>query len=557
MRYRSIRTALALLTLIVAAAACAPSQEPVPSAPASGPESDISERLARYTQVELGADLSGLSDGQRQMVGLLIEAAQEIDGIYWQQAYGDPAELLASAGDPDTLRLVELNFGPWDRIRGNEPFLAGFPAKPAGANFYPADVTTEEIEAAGDPSLTDLYTIVRRDEDGRLFATPYHEAFAARTEIIAEKLEAAAALAEDPEFRHYLELRADALRADDYQASDFAWMDTKNNAVEVVIGPIETYEDQLLGAKATHEAYVLLKDRAWSERLSRYAAFLPGLQRSLPVDDRYKAETPGTDADLNAYDVLYVGGDANAGSKTIAINLPNDPEVQLQKGTRRLQLKNVMRAKFDSILVPIATELIVPEQREHVTFDAFFANTMFHEVAHGLGVKNTLDGAGTVREAMLEQASWLEEGKADVLGLHMITQLHEQGELGDADLMDNYVTFVASIFRSVRFGPTSAHARANLVRFSLFREMGAFTLDEETGYYTIHVDRLQEAMRSLSERILVLQGDGDRAGAAALYDQAGIIGPELQAALDRLADRSIPVDLIYRQGTGELRGSED
>lgn len=524
------------------------------SAPPAGPtslpeqEADIAARLARYTEFDLLADLDALGAGDRAMIPHLIAAAESMNAIFWQEAYGDPEPLLAGLGSEDARRLVAINFGPWDRLDANAPFLAGVEPKPAGANFYPPDTTREQIEAAADPALLDLYTLVRRDDDGGLIAVPYRAAFADRVARAAGHLRAAAALAEDQGFSRYLQLRATALESDEYQASDLAWMEMTDNAVDLVIGPIETYEDQLLGAKAAHEAYVLLKDREWSGRLGRYAELLPSLQRGLPVEDRYKSEQPGSDAQLNAYDVLFVAGDANAGSKTIAINLPNDEQVQLQKGTRRLQLKNAMRAKFDAILAPIADELIDPAQRSHVTFDAFFANTMFHEVAHGLGIKNTIDGTSTVREALQEQASWLEEGKADVLGLYMIDALHERGELGEADVLDNYVTFVASIFRSIRFGTTSAHGRANLVRFNYFAEQGAFTYDGASGTYRVDPAGLQSAMRSLSERILHLQGDGDRAGVAALYEEMGVVGPDLQAALDRLADRQIPVDLVYRQG---------
>ena len=292
---------------------------------------------------------------------------------------------------------------------------------------------------------------------------------------------AAAELAEDPGFERYLELRADALLDDDYRASDLAWMEMKDNAIDVVIGPIETYEDQLFGYRAAYEAYVLIKDLAWSERLARFAQYLPELQAGLPVPDAYKAEIPGSDADLNAYDAVYYAGDCNAGSKTIAINLPNDEEVQLEKGSRRLQLKNAMQAKYEKILEPIADVLIDESQREHITFDAFFANTMFHEVAHGLGIKNTIDGSGTVQLALQEYASSMEEGKADILGLYMITELHRAGELGDVDLRDFYVTFMAGIFRSIRFGAASAHGKANMVRFNFFEEQGAFVRDPETG----------------------------------------------------------------------------
>ena len=297
-------------------------------------------------------------------------------------------------------------------------------------NFYPADLDKTQFEATATDDMKSLYTNVVRDEAGNLQAQAYHQVYAEPLQQAAELLKQAAAMAEDEGFKNYLNLRAEALVTDEFKASDLAWMDMKNNAIELVIGPIETYEDQLFGYKAAYEAYVLIKDMAWSEKLAKFAAFLPQLQAELPVDDAFKQETPGTDSDLNAYDAIYYAGHSNAGSKTIAINLPNDESVQLEKGTRRLQLKNVMQAKFEKILVPIANEVVAPEQRKHITFNAFFANTMFHEVAHGLGVKNTINGQGTVRTALKELASPIEEGKADILGLYMVEKLHKMGGIG-------------------------------------------------------------------------------------------------------------------------------
>lgn len=314
-------------------------------------------------------------------------------------------------------------------------------------------------------------------------------------------------LAEDPGLKKYLELRSLAFLDDNYKASDLAWMEMKNNTLDIVIGPIENYEDQLFGYKSAHEAYVLIKDKKWSAKLARYATFLPELQKRLPVDSIYKSEIPGTDSDLNAYDVVYYAGDCNAGSKTIAINLPNDEEVQLEKGTRRLQLKNAMKAKFDHIMLPISEVLIDESQRKHVTFDAFFANTMFHEVAHGLGIKNTINNKGAVRTSLKELASALEEGKADILGLYMVLQLHKKGEI-DGDIQDYMTTFMAGIFRSVRFGASSAHGKANMIRFNFFKEKEAFTKTEK-GTYKVNFAKMETAMKELSELILTLQGNGD------------------------------------------------
>jgi hypothetical protein len=514
----------------------------------------VAPLLAQYATVSLTADPSSLSDAERRMVPLLIEAARHMDPPFWDQAYGDPDSLLSDLDD-GYRRYAMYNYGPWDRLAGDSAFVPGVGPKPPGANLYPADMTREEFEAfvAAHPDQADamqsLYTLIRRGEDGALRAVPYHVAYLAHLDAAAGKLREAAALAEDPALARYLMLRAEALVTDEYQPSDLAWLDMKDNTLDVVIGAIETYEDQLFGYKAAYEAYVLVKDRAWSERLSRYAALLPGLQRGLPVPDAYKREMPGTSSDLNAYDAVYYAGQANAGSKTIAINLPNDPDVQRAKGTRRLQLKNAMRAKFDRILVPIAGLLIADDQRHHVTFDAFFANTMFHEVAHGLGITTTLAGNRTVREALREHASALEEGKADILGLWMITSLFEQGEIPEGDVRDNYVTFLASVFRSVRFGASSAHGKANMVRFNFFAERGAFTRDDATGAYRVDFDAMRDATRELSELILRLQGDGDYDGAARLLAERGVIGTPLRFDLDRLADARIPVDIVFAQGT--------
>jgi hypothetical protein len=284
--------------------------------------------------------------------------------------------------------------------------------------------------------------------------------------------------------------------------------------------------------------------------LAKFSQYLPELQKDLPVDAAYKKEVPGTDSDLNAYDVVFYAGDCNSGSKTIAINLPNDEEVQLQKGTRRLQLKNAMRAKFDKILVPISDMLTQEDQRKHITFDAFFENTMFHEVAHGLGIKNTIDGKGTVRNALKEHSSALEEGKADILGLYMIQQLNAKGDL-EGNFKDNMVTFMAGIFRSVRFGASSAHGKANMIRFNFFKEKGAFTRNTD-GTYKVNFDKMETAMKDLSNVILTLQGNGDYDGVADLVAKSGVISDELQADLDRLGAASIPVDVIFEQGTEVL-----
>ncbi len=511
-------------------------------------KTEIEKKADEFVSFKLTTDLSVLTEKEKQMLPHLFQAAQIMNEIFWMEAFGDKEEVLAKATSPAMEKFIRINYGPWERLSANEPFIEGYGEKPAGANFYPVDMTKAEFEAWEEPSKTSLYTLIRRDEDGKLKAIPYHEAFSKQIKEAVGHLRQAAELAEDEGLKKYLELRAEALLTDEYYESDVAWMDMKTNTIDFVVGPIENYEDQLFGYKAAHEAFILVKDKAWSKKLEKYAALLPDLQKALPTADQYKSEMPGSDSDMNAYDVIYYAGDCNAGSKTIAINLPNDEQVRANKGSRKLQLKNSMQAKFDQILMPITDLLIVKEQRGHVKFDAFFENTMFHEVAHGLGMGNTVDGSQTVREALKETYTSLEESKADILGLWVVYKLNEMGEFTDKDLMDNFVTFMAGIFRSVRFGAASAHGKANMIRFYYFQEKGAFERDAETGMYRVNFEKMKQAMIDLSDLVLTIQGDGDYEQSKSLLKEKGFIREELQLDLDRIGEAGIPVDIVFEQG---------
>jgi hypothetical protein len=558
-----IFTRLTLISTLLVLTACQQAENPAPAKPvAAAPEAveqPVSENAPKpasrfdiYATVRLTADLSNLSERQRQMIPLLVDASKIMDELFWKQSYGDKNSFLAGIEDPATRRFADINYGPWDRLAADQPFIEGAGPKPLGARLYPADMSKQEFEAWQQEGKDGLYSLVQRQDDGKLKLVPYCTAYEKELKQAAALLRQAAGLADDAEFANYLQMRATALLNDDFQPSDMAWMDMKNNPVELVIGPIETYEDRLFGYRAAYEAYILIKDMVWSERLARFAQYLPELQTGLPVPDEYKQEVPGSDADLNAYDVVYYAGHSNAGSKTIAINLPNDEEVQLAKGTRRLQLKNAMLAKYNQILVPISGVLIAEDQRQHISFDSFFGNTMFHEVAHGLGIKNTLDGQNTVRRAMKEHASALEEGKADILGLYMVQKLREKGEITEGELMDDYVTFLAGIFRSIRFGASIAHGKANMIRFNFFENAGAFSRDEASGTYRVKLPEFERAVKDLSEKLLTLQGNGDYAAVDAFVAEMGNVSNNLQADLDRLAAASIPVDIVFEQGTEVL-----
>ena len=542
-----IKNLVMILTLGAATMSCANSAK-------EETKTNYADLTKQYAKVQLTSDISHLSDNEKQMLDYLYEIGNIMDDIFWTQQFGgDKEAFLNSIQDPDARLFAEINYGPWNHFDNLASFLPEYGEMPAGAGFYPTDMTKEEFEAWDNPDKTSLYTLIQRDENGQLQAVWFHDAYAEQINRVAELLNKAADLAGDKEFADYLRLRAKAVLTDDYFESDMAWMDVRNNNVDFVVGPIENYVDALYGYKAAHEAFILIKDQAWSKQLARYAELLPVLQTQLPVAEEYKQEKPGADADLAVYDAVFYGGDCNMAGKTIAINLPNDEQVQLQKGTRKLQLKNAMKAKFDHILAPISDVLMTPESRANVKFEAFFANVMFHEVAHGMGIKNTLDGQGTVRHALKEQYSGIEEAKADILGLYLITKLHEMGEYDNSTLEENYTTFMAGIFRSVRFGASSAHGKANMLTFNFLEKENAFTRNEE-GLYAINFEEMKVAVAKLGGEILKAQGDGNYEFVKEWIATEGVIKPTLQADLDKVNGMGIPTDIYYEMSPELLIG---
>ncbi len=509
--------------------------------------SEMQKKVNEYAVVKLTTDLSKLTENEKQMIPILLEVAQIMDDIFWEQTWGNKNALLDTIKDPYAKQFAAINYGPWDRLDENKAFIAGIGEKPKGANFYPVDMTKEEFEKWNDANKASQYTLVVRNEDKSLKSVWFHEAYAEKIKKAANLLLKAAQLAEDTGLKKYLTLRSKALLNDDYFASDMAWMEMKTNTLDFVVGPIENYEDELFGYKAAHEAALLVKDKEWSAKLEKFAAMLPELQKQLPCDPKYKKEVPGTDSDLNAYDILFYAGHTNSGGKTIAINLPNDEKVQLAKGSRRLQLKNAMQAKFDKILVPIAEVLIDTAQRKNVKFDAFFGNVMFHEVAHGLGIKNTITGKGNLRQALKEQYSGWEEAKADVVGLWMVAWLIDKGELTGITVEDAYVTYMAGLIRSVRFGAAEAHGKANMMCFNFFEDKKAFSRNSD-GTFKVDIEKTRQAINEWSAFILSVEGDGDYDKAVTYMKENGKVRPELQAGLDLLKSANIPKDVVFEQG---------
>ena len=513
---------------------------------------EMKKKVEQYAPFVLKYDIGQLSREEAELVGIFIQIADVMDDIYWEQAFGqDNRKRLRELKDPYMRQFAEIQYGAWDRLDAERPFIPGYGPKPAGANFYPKDMTKEEFEKLDDPMKTSQYTILQRNGKGDLEVIPYHKAYEKYLKRVYELLDKAIELAKDDGLRKYLETRREALSTDNYFESDMMWMDMKDSRLDIVFGPIENYEDALYGYKTAYEAFVLIKDEEWSNDLARFTKMLPELQKQLPCDPKYKKEVPGTESDLNVYDVIYYAGDCNAGSKTIAINLPNDEKVQLKKGSRRLQLKNAMEAKFQNILVPIANLMISKEQLKNIKFDAFFSNVCYHEVAHGLGIKNTVTGKGNVRQALKNQYSAWEEAKADICGLYIVQTLIERGEIKGITVEDAYVTYLAGLLRSVRFGATEAHGIANMMCFNYMQDKGAFTRNKE-GKYVVDSKKMRAALESWAALVIKTEGEGDYDAAKAYADKNGKVRPDLAKDLKAIEKANIPLDIRYEQGAKVL-----
>ena len=506
-------------------------------------ESDLKEKVESYAVVEVTSPLyDALSENDKKIVDLFRQAGEIMDGLFWKQTFGDKAEIEALP-DGYAKTYAMINYGPWDHLDNNAPFVKGYGVKPLGCQYYPQDMTMEEWEAFDDPDKLSLYTVIRRDENGALKTVWYREEYKEELDKVCALLEEAAALTTNEGMRTYLTERVKAFRTDDYLASDLAWMDMKDCNMDIVIGPIENYDDHLFESKAAYECFILLKDEKRSANLAKYVGLLPTLQTMLPCAPEYKTFVPGTSSDLNVYDAIYYAGDCNAGSKTIAINLPNDERVHAAKGARRLQLYNSMMAKFNKIVMPIGEVLMTPEQLKYLSPDAFFWNVTFHEVAHGLGVKQTINGKGTVDAAMGSEKTTWEEAKADILGLFMVNKLIEMGEITDITKEESVATFIAGIVRSVRFGFASSHGKANMMCYNYMEEHGAFSRNEE-GKYVVDFEKAPAVIDSWANLILETQATGNFEFAQKYAAEHASISKGLEADVAKVNEAGIPRDIV-------------
>ncbi|MBQ7195674.1 MAG: Zn-dependent hydrolase [Bacteroidales bacterium] len=525
-----------LISFIAAAALCACD---------NSHKSPLARKVAEYAPYTIETpDLSGITDNGKEVLNLYRFAADEVNAIYWKQYFGDRENLMSLLTDPYQKAFAEINYGPWDRVDGTS-FVEGYADRLPGAGFYPADMTKEEFEAWDNPDKLSPYTMIRRAEDGTLQAVWYHDAYREHIAKIANYLSAAADITIKPSVRNYLLSKAEALQSDKYYDSGIAWLEMNDSKMDLVIGPNETADDQLFGIKRSYEAFVLLKNEAKTEELMQYVSRIAELRDALPGDPAYKTFLPGTGSNIFSCDALYYAGKANAGIKVMAVNLPFDPDVQRDKGTRTILLDNIIRAKYNSIIAPSGDVLLTPDDATHLSPDAFYWNVVFREVAHGLGVRETVNGKGSVEEALGSSALCFEEVKTLAAGVLLVCKLQEHFDIRHIFTKeDALTTFFVTLVRAERFGEGSALGRANTMVYNYLREAGAFEL-RPSGQYAISHDKMFDALSSLVASVLEIQATGDATGAVGMEQKYSHRSAEFSADLRNLSLENIPMDIRF------------
>ncbi|MCC7123284.1 MAG: hypothetical protein IT178_00435 [Acidobacteria bacterium] len=552
-------TASSLVTLLAACSgpATAPATPPAAGQPDDPAVTALRASVARFAPTDVSADVSGLSAGDRTALTHLVRAAQVMDALFLRQVWAGNEALLTTLVTDRTavgearLRAFLVNKGPWSRLDHNEPFVSGVPAKPPSANFYPADATKADVDtwintlpAAAKTQATGFFTTIRRGADGRLTAVPYSAEYQPELALAAEHLRAAAAATTDASLKAFLESRAAAFTSNDYYDSDVKWMEL-SGAIEPTIGPYEVYEDEWFNYKAAFEAFITVKDATESAHLQQFAGALQDIENNLPIDAKYRNPSLGAMAPIAVVNVVFSAGDANRGVQTAAFNLPNDERVIREKGSKRVMLKNNQQAKFDKVLVPISKIALAGADQANVAFDAFFTHILMHELMHGLGPHDiTVNGrATTVRQELKDTYSAIEEAKADISGLFALQHLVDRGQLDKKYEQTMYTTFLASAFRSIRFGINEAHGRGQAIQLNYLLDRGAFRVDE-AGTFSVDAAAIRDGVRALTAEIMTLQAEGDYAAARRMIDTLGVVRPPVQAVLDKLA--GVPVDIEPR-----------
>jgi hypothetical protein len=562
------------LTLVTALAACSqPAAPPTNSSPASAtstarPAADeLSRKIARFAPTDLAADISGLPPNEREALTHMIRAAQVMDALFLEQVWaGNEAllfDLLRDGSDQGKTRLHAflINKGPWSRLDHNEPFIGAVPPKPASGSYYPAGANKEAIEkwfeslpAAERTHATGFFTTIRRGPDGRFTAVPYSTEYQGELALAADHLRAAARATSQPSLKAFLDARAAAFISNDYYESDVRWMEL-DATIEPTIGPYEVYEDEWFNYKAAFEAFITVKDQSESQKLQKFAGALQEIENTLPIDPRYRNPKLGALAPIAVVNTVFSAGDGNRGVQTAAFNLPNDERVIREKGSKRVMLKNTQEAKFSKVLVPISRIALAPADQSSVAFEAFFTHILMHELMHGLGPHDiTVNGrATTVRQELKDTYSTIEEAKADISGLFALQFLVDRGQLDKSFERTMYTTFLASAFRSIRFGINEAHGRGQAIQLNYLLDRGAFTVASD-GTFAVDAAKIRDGVNALTGEMMTLQAEGSYTKAKSMIESLGVIRPETKIVIDRLADVPVDIEPRFTTAADVLRG---
>jgi peptidase M49-like protein len=540
-----------IVASIVAAGAVRAQERSIPNL------EQLKTMTARFAPVDLSADVASLPANERQALARLVEAAKVMDTLFLRQVWaGNETMLLDLLQDTSELGRARLHYflinkGPWSRLDENAPFIPGAPKKPEQANFYPAGATKEEVEAwiatlsgAQRAFAIGFFTTIRRNPEGKFVAVPYSFEYQGELARVAELLREAAALTTQATLKAFLEKRAQAVITNDYYDSDVAWMEL-DASIEPTIGPYEVYEDEWFNYKAAFESFIAVRDAVETNKLTRFGSELQEIENNLPIDPRYRNPKLGAMAPIRVVNTVFSSGDANRGVQTAAFNLPNDERIVAEKGTKRVMLKNNQDAKFKTVLVPISKVALAAGDQANIDFEAFFTHILMHELMHGLGPHNIVAGERptTVRQELKETYSTIEEAKADVSGLFALQFLVDHGKLDKKFEQTMYTTFLASIFRSIRFGLNEAHGRGVAIQLNYFLDHGGVTVAAD-GTFAVNASRIKQNVIDLTRDIMTMEATGAYVDAKQMLEKMAVVRPPVRRVLDRLV--SVPVDIEPR-----------
>ena len=514
-------------------------------------EKTIKEKISQWKEIELTTDLSSLNDNEKEMIRMFLQISDIVDNIFWKQAfYGDKDEFLNSISDADTQLYAKINYGPWDRLVGRESFIKGYDRKPLGANFYPQDIKYLPFISYQSEGKLSAYTLIHRDDNGDLYVEPYSKAYTEELNEISVLLRKAAELTNNQSFKDYLTLKADALVSNKYYDSEVAWLSVKDNKINFLVGPVETYEDNFLQIKAAFESYILIKDSVLSKKIQHYAELVDEFQQCIPCDESYKKEQKAINAEFGVYDIINYAGYANAGGKNISINRPYDLQVLKEYGSKKLQFKNVMEAKFDNILSPIANIMIDSSQASLINADIFFESNVLYEIAEQLGFHKTLSGK-KIKDELKDYYTIIEKTRSDIVRLFLVPELYKAGQISEDDIEKHYITYVSNLFRIVRLGDAEAQAKADMIIFNFLQDNKAITRNAE-GMYVVDVTNMNKFVIELTTLIHSIEENGDYAKAKELVTNNGFIKDELKGDLNKIQEAGIPIDIRFKQGASVL-----